>query len=560
MSETIWLTDLSSCTPPDALAASPCRDRWHVVDYDAGAVKGRMITAQATVDAPPVHLALKAHGWHAIALGVWTGIYGDVRIKYRLAGEPVFTPIHIPHQFHFDRTEIVETFPFYALLADEPLVLAKDNSCHPPATACVAYVKLRPLTGEEVAAVTRDRARTDTRRIIALNDGEGLFGGSCPRTGKELLEQVEPYRHSDVGKVLWGVNMGDLTFYPSKLGKFCHVQSEGVYPSWERENAAESFKALARSGVTVPFKAVMEHVHSMGLEFHTYYRLAIADHSILSADSFFVRDHPEWRMIAKDGTPLIKASYAFPEVRHFMVSLIEEAMAYDIDGVNLCFIRGPEYFGYEKPVIDDFVTLYGSDPRELPDDDARLLKLRAGYLTEFVRAVRRAADRHGTRRGRRIQVSAWIEWSAERMRYFGYDSRAWIEEGLLDFILAIGPADLIALAREKGCGVYGFGNSAWPTTPLESHVQDMKHAYAAGLDGLALWDLNAVQGNPERWAVLSRLGHRQEVMDLSPFPQHLPKMPRLKMLSVAGRDFSHTEYRDAPGAIPPEMLSVYTGG
>ena len=555
-----YLADLSQCMPRDALAASPTSNRWHVVDYDAGLIKGRMITAQATVDAPPVHLPLKVNGWHAITIGIWTGTYGDVRIKYRFSSEDVFRVIHIPYQFRFDRTEIVETFPIHALLADETLVLAKDNSCHPPATACVAYVKLRPLANEEIAGIERERARSDTRRIIAINDGEGLFGSSCPRTEQELLEQVELYRHSDVGKVLWGVNMGDITFYPSKVGKFSHVESEGVYPAWERKYAAESFQALARSGVTIPFKAVMEHVHSMGLEFHTYHRLAIADHSILTADSFFVREHPEWRMIARDGTPLIKASYAFPEVRRFMVSLIEEAMEYDIDGVNLCFIRGPEYFGYEKPVIDDFMKLYGSDPRELPEDDARLLSLRAGYMTEFVRAVRRAADKHGTRRGRKIQVSAWIERSDERMRYFGYDSRTWIREGLLDFILAIGPTDVIELAREKGCAVYGFGNSAWMTTPMESHVQDMKHAYAAELDGLALWDLNAVQSHPERWAVLSRLGHKREVMDMSPFPQHLPRMQRLKMLSIAGRDFSHTEYKNAPGAVPPEMLSVFTGG
>ena len=496
------------------MSTTPAKNKWQVVNYDAGLIKGRMITAQATVDAPPVHLTLKVNGWHAITFGIWTGIYGDVRIKYRFSGEDVFRVIHIPHQFRFDRTEIVEMFPIYAHLTDQTLVLAKDNSCHPPASACVAYVKLRPLTNEEIAEIERDRARTDTRKIIAINDGDGLFGGSCPRTEKELLEQVELYRHSDVGKVLWGVNLGDLTYYPSKVGKFCYGENEGVYPCFERERGAESFKALAQSSVTIPFKAVMDHVHSMGLEFHTYYRLAIADHAhphnIFSADSFFVKEHPEWRMIAQDGTPLIKASYAFPEVRSFMVSLIEEAMEYDIDGVSLCFVRGPEYFGYEKPVINDFMKLYGSDPRELPDDDARLLKLRAGYMTEFVRAVRRAVDKHGTRRGRKIQVSAWIEWSKERMQYFGYDSYTWIKEGLFDFILAIGPSDLIALAREKGCKVYGYGNSAWMTTPTESHIQDMKHSFANNLDGLALWDLNSVQSVPEKWAVLILMRFQDE--------------------------------------------------
>ena len=564
MESLTYLADFGQCLPREALSLTPSKNQWHVVDYDAGRVKGRMITAQALVKPADVRLPLNVKGWHAVSVGFWPGMYCDSAIKYRLSNEEVFTVVHHSLDMKWDRIEIIETFPRYADLTGIDIVIGKDNSAHPPTNASIAYVKLERLTNEQITRIQADRQRTDTRRIIAINDGEGLFGGSCPRTKNELLEQVELYRHSDVGKVLWGVNLGDLTYYQSKVGRFCCAENEGVYPSWRQEYAAQSHKALAAAGVTLPFQEVMKHCHSMGLEFHTYYRLVIADHShphnIFSSDSFFVKEHPEWRMVAKDGTPMLKASYAFPQVRDFMVSLIEEGMQHDIDGVNLCFIRGPEYFGYEKPVIDDFMKLYGSDPRELPADDARLLGLRAGYMTEFVRAVRRAADKHGTRRGRKIQVSAWIEWSDERMQYFGYDSDSWIKEGLLDFILAIGPTDAIELAREKGCAVFGFGNSAWMSTPTESHIQDMKHCYASNLDGLALWDLNSVQSVPEKWAVLSRLGHKQEVMDWSPFPQHLPKMKRMRIVSIAGKDFTQTEYKNAPGAVPPEMLSAYTGG
>ena len=39
-------------------------------------------------------------------------------------------------------------------------------------------------------------------------------------------------------------------------------------------------------------------------------------------------------MVAKDGTPLEKASYAFPEVQEFMLSLIREvAEEFDIDEI-----------------------------------------------------------------------------------------------------------------------------------------------------------------------------------------------------------------------------------
>jgi hypothetical protein len=563
--ESQYLTDMSACRPPAALSRSPAPDRWLVVDYTAEGLQGRMVSAVATVRPPDLVLPLRAHGWHAVSIGLWLGLsYSDVRLKYRLASEAVCRVVHVRPQFKWDRTEIVETFPFYADLTGEDLVLVKDTACQPPAALNIAYVRLEPLADQQVAEIMRDRTQRETRRVLSLNDGEGFFRAACPRTRNELLEQVELYRHSDVGKVLWGVNLGDLTYYRSRVGKFCFAENAGVYPTLDVHYAAESHRALAAAGVSLPFKDVMDHLHSMGIEFHTYYRLALADHchphNLFSTDSFFVREHPECRIVAKDGTPMLKASYAFPAVRDFMVSLLEEAMQEDIDGVHLCLDRGPEYFGYELPVVEEFRRRYGSDPRELPDNDERLLRLRAEYMTEFVRAVRRAADRHGTRRGRRMQVSASAPWSRARMLYFGYDSYTWISEGLLDFVLAIGPTDLIQLARQKGVKVYGFGSSAWDSTPTEVHVQEMKHAYAAGLDGMSLWDLNSVQCNPEKWAVLGRLGHKTEVLDYSPFPQQSPKMKRTKVLTIAGKDFSHTEYRGAPENAPPEMLSVYTGG
>lgn len=51
----------------------------------------------------------------------------------------------------------------------------------------------------------------------------------------------------------------------------------------------------------------------------------------------------------------------------------------------------------------------GEDPRELADDDERLVRLRAGYVTELVRAVRRTADKHAAERGRKMQVSAIVD-------------------------------------------------------------------------------------------------------------------------------------------------------
>jgi hypothetical protein len=225
-------------------------------------------------------------------------------------------------------------------------------------------------------------------------------------------------------------------------------------------------------------------------------------------------------------------------------------MEYDIDGVHLCFTRGPEYIGYEQPVLDDFRRQYGEDARDVDDDDERLYAVKASYLTEFLRTVRSAADRHGEKRGRKMQVSAIFEGSREDMRYFAYDAYTWVKEKLVDFIITDPPSELIRLAKENGCQVY-------MASTKEDNVQTMKHAYAAGMDGMAIWDISTTR--PETWAIDSRLGHRDELIDL-PKPDQYPKMNRIKLITIRGRDFSQTVDKNVPSGWPPELLVIYTGG
>ena len=561
MAEAIYLTDMSVCLPQSALSTTPQRHKWQVVAYTAEeGLAGKMAFAHALYETPAITLPLNVEGWHAFSIGFWPGVEQEHTslVKYRLSGEAVYTVVEhyvqspsLPGCF-WDRTELVETFPRYADLTGQDLLFSKQNTAHPPTLACVAYVKLAPLTQTEVEAIERDREQRETRRVVGMIDGEGLFHQKCPATKEELQEQIEPFRYADVGKVLWGVNLSDLTYYHSKVGRFYGTE-DGVCPVLRHEHALKSHKALADQGI-VPFAAAMEYAHELGVEFHTYYRLSIVDKAqpyfFFSTETRFLRDNPDCRIVAKDDSPLMKASYAFPKVRDFMVSLIEEAMEYDIDGVHLCFTRGPEYIGYEQPVLDDFRRLYGQDPRDVADDDERLYKVKANYLTEFLRAVRKTADQHGDRRGRKMKVSAIFEGGKEDMRYFAYDAYTWVKEKLVDFIITNPPADLVRLAQENGCQVYMVSTK-------EDKALTMKHAYAAGMDGMAIWDINTTR--PETWAIESRLGHRDEVIDL-PKPEQYPKMKRTRLITIRGRDFSQTVDKNVPSGWPPELLVIYTGG
>lgn len=557
----VYLTDMSKCVPSSALSDKPLADSWHLVDYTADeGISGKMLTAEATVDPPDVMLPLKYKGWYAISIAYWSGIYYDCSYKYRLSNQDIYTKVHAPFPWtldHIKKAEIVEVFPFYAdLTGVEGLYLAK-QSAKMPRKAFIAYVKLTPLTGAQVKRIKKDRADKSTRKLIATNDAEGEFQLYSMKTRQELLEQVEQYRHSDVGKVFWGMNLGDLTYYKSKVGRF-YLDGE-AYPRQELKYAHDNWKALYSQGIE-PYKEIMKHVQSMDREFYAYYRMAIIDHihpyNLFSAESIIMEKYPGINMVGKDGTPTIKVSYAFPEVRKFMVDMMSEPMAKGVDGIALCYVRGPRYVGYEKPVVDEYIKRYGKDPRKLPEDDLKLQELQGEYLTMFMRDLRKAADKHGKKLGKKIKIAAWTEWSDERMKQCGYDVDTWIDEGLVDCLLTIGPQRIVKKAKEKGCEVYAYGSGGGNITD----VADVTHAYASGMDGIVFWDLDGVQYLPEKWAFLQRLGHKEEMLDMPPLEQYFPKMKHVRLKTLRGREIWPTETYRPTGSPVSEMLHMYTGG
>ena len=460
-------------------------------------------------------------------------------------------------------TELQEVFLKHADLTGRDLTVGQQTKGKPK-KAYVAYVKLVPLSKKEVDAIQKDRARKDTRVLIATNDGASFLEHKGATTKEELLEQVEPYRYSDVGKVIWAFTYGDTTNYPSKVGSFMAKPGGEFTVRPDGEARFKGISTLTSKGL-IPAQVALEHVHDMGLKFDAMFRMGIlGSHPpgqgglpASEPDEGIVRKKPWLRMLAKDGTPLEKASYAFPEVQDHMLSLIREvAERFDIDGVNLGWIRGPQFVGYEAPVIEDFKKEYGEDPRKLDDNEERVQRLRAKYVTEFVRKVRQLLNELGSKRRRRFELSAWV-YSPETNLFFGLDAETWVAEGLLDSVIASGPKEFVQSVKARNCRFYQSGGGNPKAVAV---LQD----YEKGVDGFAAWDLSMAifgysQEVPHRWALVSRVGHPDEV---AAFAKEPPKITTVKLKSVGGFDISHTTNRGANERKywPPEMLPLYSGG
>jgi hypothetical protein len=552
----VYVTDMSRCGPQAALSPNVQTDRWQVIPYETigGPQRGKMLSAASFVNAPDVTLPLGINGWHDIYVGYWNPHYtydGGTTVKIKLDNDPCFTRIQEPEPvIDYNGTHIKEALFKAADLTGRTLQLGKVRGPFAQ-KANIAYVKLVPLSAQQVAELQADRARKDTRILQGSVDGTSYFGANEYLTKEQILELVEPFRYSDVGKIIWSINETGIKLnYPSKIGDSYAAQqtipitsTPNSYIAYEK-TAHESLKTLLGKGV-IPEAVASEHLHSMGVKFDIMFRMTIAGGMppCRDVENCYVRKHPQLRQLQADGTPIEKVSYAFPEVQKLVLSIIREAAEmFDVDGVSLGFVRGAEFTGYEQPVLDDFRKEYGEDARKVGFGDPRMRKIRYRYLNTFVHDVRQALDEIGKKKGKRLELSAWIRAMREDPNYDinrGMDVEHWMRQGWLDSVLAMGgspnPA-MVAAAKANKCKFIAVTEGADPFSPSvgSNLAKRWLSEYALGVDGVALWDIDGNKDVPTGWPTLRRAGHRKELEAAAAKP--VPPLPTIRLKSIGGLD------------------------
>jgi hypothetical protein len=532
------ISDLSVVGPAAALSRRGMPGHWRVIDYETEAFAGRLLFAGEVTQAPPVHLPLDASGWYAIYIGFWcpcwsSSIY-ELRLKLnRDANYVHWNPESDAWSYGFtpdnpERLErFLERFWKYAELShDDVLTIAQQSRGvgHP---AGIGYIKLVPLSPTEVHAIQADRARGENRRLIAMNDAYSDFCTHRPATSADIEEWIEPYRHSDVGKLFWCMGGGgDVVTYDSRLGQLAG-QDVADFPLPMDRHLAESLYGLLGEGID-PLRVACDYAHSLGIEFHVSQRMGAFgtpppwDEEMTGR---LYREHPEWRCVDRDGTPIARMSYAFAGVRRLIIDMFREVCAYGIDGIDLVFNRSAPFLLYEAPLIEGFQALYGEDARLLPEDDGRWLRYRAGAMTAFMRQLRAEMDECGpTPAGRRLQISAHVLHDATHNHFYGLALEDWVAGGLVDRIIPYpwktNDSNKIELAYFAQLCAGSSVEWAMELMPRQmepaAYLELAKRYYAAGADGLCMWDTNGRDRLWRQWAIASRLGHREELDALDP--------------------------------------------
>lgn len=381
-----------------------------------------------------------------------------------------------------------------------------------------------------LAAATSARAAEPAPKKVLLaspvTHSDWMVHNPAPEWGPKGVRQIlDRCKECGWKRVYWRCFDGGRATYASKLMEPLHGFDEDNYhrgkdSAWvlDRLKACDYNKFDS-------FKEALAYGRQIGLEVHAWLTINEDDHGWGLA-SRFTRHHPESRWVRRDGRAFrSQQSFGFEEVRNYKLALVKEILAYEPDGIFFDWIRtgdvrdnpqtdpdGVSIYGYETPNVEQFHRKYGVDPKTVPNDDDRWVRIRAEPQTVFMREARRLIRQENPR----MAVSAMVHnpWGyrggptdtpyKDNLRGLLLDVRAWADEKLVDEMVAAGyyrpggnPEAAYRAVREETGGKVPLWLFGWIGSP-EQFQADVKLAEKLNAPQLLLWESDYIELPPAK--------------------------------------------------------------
>lgn len=282
----------------------------------------------------------------------------------------------------------------------------------------LAHIAVRPIHAALLVFALCDAllaSSPDSKpRVVFNDDGQVIAEAPTENTVafvKDWLDRETAFVPFDTFVFLAATP--DICLYDSKVGEPYGARFGKNY----KKGWAPGMRALRAKG-TDPLKLVTGHMKSKGCRVLAAVRMNDTHHRSLDPKhplcSQFAIDHPEYVIKQPDGrTNETALDYSYPEVREHRLAIMREiAEGYDVDGLELNFVRWAKHF---------------------PRDKGRE---KAPILTTYLGEIRKMLDKAGRKRnlkplmlGVRVPESVTTCWLA------GIDIETWIKQGLTDYIV-----------------------------------------------------------------------------------------------------------------------------
>lgn len=301
---------------------------------------------------------------------------------------------------------------------------------------------------------------THTPRVIFTDDGWILSAAEPPLTVEDLRTQVVKSHAWPGGALWWSIGDHEVYHYETEGGEIVGADTEGLDEgtySFVHSNTPGVMGTISRNVRALmdecggPVTALASLCREAGLPF--FPRVRMNSHYEIDprnpAYGRFRREHPEL-LIGRPGEGLAVGSlpwglrtgkdYAFPEVRDYMARIIFETFErFDVDGVELDFMRHPGYFRPDEAYQNRYL------------------------MTDLIERVHIRLREVGAERGRELQLAVRVPPTLDDSARVGLDVERWIGDRLVD-IVAVGGGfipfetpvrEFVETAKGTGCLVYG---------------------------------------------------------------------------------------------------------
>ena len=337
------------------------------------------------------------------------------------------------------------------------------------------------------------------RRVIFNGDSAVLMHPEASTVEGFLAPRLEALPGTPVTTISWSILAGDAPSYDSRVQPIYGDGQQLERPEYMSTYAA-NLKALVDAG-TCPLKIVTDFAHEHGMEAFASLRMNDVHDSFVQGHlSRWKLDHREFLVSAR-GLQTAIAEPAFPGstvanlystaldfthqvVRDRKFEIIEEVcLRYDLDGLELDFIRHPVLF---KSIFEG----------------GTITPEQVSLMTSFIRRIRGRMDEIGKERGRPLLLAVRSPDDLELSLGIGLDLEAWMREGLVDMLILGGGyahfslpvAKMARAAHAHGVPIYPCINN--PGQLMDGKGIEMTRAlatkwYAAGADGIYFWNLTA---------------------------------------------------------------------
>ncbi len=356
-------------------------------------------------------------------------------------------------------------------------------------------------------------ASTKQRRALSNDDGWIIGTYGPPLTPDHLREyMIAPHEGSPIDVFLWSIGGHEVYDYETEIGERFGEGYDELDPGQQKRYDNLRHLTKEHGG---PVTLIARLCHQAGLEFFPSVRMN--EHYDIDEDAVnygrLRRERPEL-LIGRPGEEIPAGSlewgirtglnYALPEVRAHMLGIIFELIdRFDIDGIELDFMRHPAFFRVEEAYANRYLA------------------------TDLVRQVRQRLDERGAERGQKLDLAARVPPTLADSARIGLDAGAWIKEGLVDLLIAGGGfrpfempiREFVEAARGTSCKVYGCFEALAGILDEEKLRAIAQRYWDAGVDGLYLFNYYSLSNQWKREvlgkladpAILSRLDKRYEL-------------------------------------------------